>query len=163
MVMRWPSGLLSAKRGQHMSQPVELRDILRLFWRQRVWGAAEYRRAQSAFAGAPARAKAGVKSIDLEHNVCYSPENHWNALTDGRSKYIFHARDGEEQLFDLAKDPQELKDLAGDTAHAGDVRKWRSRMLQHLSERGDEFVKGGTLALRPKGKATSPKFPGYAA
>jgi len=22
--------------------------------------------------------------IDLEHNVCYNPDNHWNALTDGR-------------------------------------------------------------------------------
>ena len=39
--------------------------------------------------------------IDLEHNICYSPKNHWTALTDGRTKYIFHTIDGEEQLFDL--------------------------------------------------------------
>ena len=34
--------------------------------------------------------------IDLEHNICYSPTNHWNALTDGRWKYIFHANTGQE-------------------------------------------------------------------
>jgi len=84
-------------------------------------------------------------------------------LTDGRSKYVFHARDGEQQLFDLTNDPHELQDLAGNPSHAADLRLWRGRMLEHLSERGDEFVKGGTLALRPKGKPTSPKFPGYAA
>jgi arylsulfatase A-like enzyme len=38
--------------------------------------------------------------IDLEHNVCYSPANHWNGLTDGKWKYLYHAQNGEEQLFD---------------------------------------------------------------
>ena len=39
--------------------------------------------------------------LDLEHGVCYGPQNHWNALADARHKYIFHAHDASEQLFDL--------------------------------------------------------------
>ena len=29
--------------------------------------------------------------IDMEHNTCYNSSNHWNALTDGKMKYIFRA------------------------------------------------------------------------
>jgi hypothetical protein len=82
-------------------------------------------------------------------------------LTDGQWKYIFHAQHGEEQLFDLVHDPQELKDLAGVSGHEATLRQWRNRLIEHLSERGDEFVKNGKLALRPQGRMTSPNFPGY--
>ena len=86
--------------------------------------------------------------IDLEHNICYSPANHWNALTDAHWKYVFHARDGEEQLFHLDEDPHELRDLAGEPRHESALREWRSRMVGHLSGRGEEFVRNGRLALR---------------
>jgi hypothetical protein len=42
----------------------------------------------------------------------YDPSNHWNALTDGRTKYVYWAAAGFEQLFDLARDPAESCDLA---------------------------------------------------
>ena len=162
MLMRWPTGLISAQRGQHMSQPVGLRDILPTFLEASGAPAPQNIDGRSLLSLVRTHGEGWREWIDLEHNVCYSPENHWNGFSDGRTKYVFHARDGEEQLFDLAKDPGELTDLAGDTAHADRLRLWRGRMLEHLSERGDEFVKGGKLVLRPKGKATSPKFPGYA-
>jgi hypothetical protein len=34
-------------------------------------------------------------------------------------------------------------------------------MVDHLSERGNRYVAGGKLALRPGGIMTSPNFPGY--
>eukprot|EP00662_Eupelagonemidae_sp_cell21_P046580 gene46580-9720_t len=34
--------------------------------------------------------------------------NHWAALTDGRVKYVLHAADGSEQLFNLSADPVQL-------------------------------------------------------
>jgi len=163
MLMRWPTGLLSAQRGQHLAQPVELRDILPTFLEAAGIEHPQHIDGRSLLSLVRNQGRGWREYIDLEHNVCYSPENHWNALTDGRSRYVFHARDGEQQFFDLTKDPHELHDLAGDPSHAADQRLWRGRMLEHLSERGDEFVKGGTLALRPKGRATSPRFPGYAA
>jgi hypothetical protein len=81
-------------------------------------------------------------------------------LTDGRWKYIFHARDGEEQLFDLEHDPSELNDLACDGQYADELKRWRNRLTEHLQERGEAFVKGGKLALRPESTLYSPNYPG---
>jgi len=84
---------------------------------------------------------------------------HWDALTDGRTKYIFHARDGEKQVFDLSQDPRELRDLAADPAHAARLRDWRERLVAHLAERGERFVKNGRLAVRAESYLYSPSFP----
>lgn len=157
-LVRWPTGLVSAERGQVRDEPVEIRDILPTFLDA---------------AGAQPKIDLDGKSvldvfrpnrtwrpwIDLEHDVCYSPDNHWNALTDGRAKYIFHARDGAEQLFELQQDPYELNDLAGDPKQQVTVKQWRDRLIGHLAERGEKWVKGGRLALRPESCKYSPNYP----
>jgi arylsulfatase A-like enzyme len=97
--------------------------------------------------------------LDLEHGVCYSKENNWTALTDGKLKYIFHAFHGNEQLFHLETDPHELQDLSGDPAHAATLRLWRQRMVNHLEIRGDAWVKGGELQRRQEPIPRSPHFP----
>ena len=97
--------------------------------------------------------------LDLEHGVCYGPENHWNALADPRHKYIFHAQDASEQLFDLSRDPGELRDLAADPATEPVLRQWRQRMTAHLAPRGDHWVKNGRLVPRADDPAYSPNFP----
>jgi arylsulfatase A-like enzyme len=158
-LVRWPTGLISARRGQIRSETVELRDILPTFLDA---------------AGQPARAELDGRSLlplladktqwrevlDLEHGVCYAKENHWNALTDGRWKYIFNAFDGGEQLFNLAEDPYELTDLSGSAPHASQLRNWRERLVRHLEPRGEAYVSGGRLVTRPDEPATSPNFPG---
>jgi arylsulfatase len=159
LVVRWPSGLLSAKRGQVLRQTVEIRDILPTFL---------------AAAGAPEHPELDGRSmlpliagktegwrpyIDLEHGICYSPQNHWNALTNGREKYIYHAYDGSEQFFNLEKDPNELNDLSGEGAAAGRMSEWRNRMIAHLEPRGEAYVKNGRLVPRPQNMPTSPNFP----
>jgi arylsulfatase len=159
MLVRWPPGLVSGKRGQVLSQTVELRDILPTFLDA---------------AGAPAQPRLDGRSLlpllngktagwreylDLEHGVCYSPQNHWNALTDGREKYIYHAYDGAEQLFDLDRHPLELDDLSAQSAAATRVSNWRGRMVAHLAPRGDAFVKNGKLVPRPQDMPASPNFP----
>ena len=160
MLMRWPSGLVSAKRGQVSAHPVELRDILPTFLETARAPGAEKLDGRSLLALARGQSSGWRPYIDLEHDVCYSPANHWSALTDGRFKYIFHARDGEEQLFDLEHDPGELTDLASDPAHGATLRTWRSRLVDHLAERGEPFVKNGELALRPERMLYSPNYPG---
>ncbi len=162
MSLHWPEGLVTAKRGQVLSQPVELRDILPTFLDA---------------AGAPSKVKLDGESllsvlrggkpkwrdyIDLEHGVCYSPENNWTAFTDGRMKYIHHAFHGEKQLFDLKNDPGELNDLAGDPKFEAPLRQWRQRMVEHLSIRGERWVKGGRLQTRKEPIPRSPNFPAYA-
>ena len=161
MLVRWPEGLVDARRGQVLRQPAELRDVLPTFL-----DAAGIRFDEKEFDGrsllAPVRGRTdGWRPfIDLEHNICYSPENHWNALTDGRTKYVFHAMTGEQQLFDLEGDPGETRDLASDAAHQDTLRLWRKRMVDHFSERGPPFVVDGDLALRPTGTLYSPNYPG---
>jgi choline-sulfatase len=159
MLMRWPQGLIPAKRGQVAHEPVELRDILATF--MDAAGHAPPARIDGRSLLDLARCKQdGWRSfIDLEHDICYAPENHWNAITDGKTKYIFHARDGEEMLFDLTSDSLELKNLASDAHHATLLRTWRNRMIQSLSERGAPFVVSGRLALRPESTRHSPHYP----
>lgn len=161
MLVRWPAGLVSSKRGIVRAEPVELRDVLPTFLDAAGVPVPEHLDGQSLLSLARGGAK-WREFIDLEHDICYAPKNHWNALTDGRRKYIFHARDGEEQLFDLEKDCHELVDLASDSRHAKELRKWRKRLAEHFAERGDAFVKNGELTLRPEGMQLSPNFPGAA-
>ncbi len=97
--------------------------------------------------------------IDLEHDICYDKTNHWTALTDGRVKYIFHAYDGSEQLFDLSEDPHELHDLAPVPAHEQRLAEWRARMAEHLAPRGKEWVRNGRPIPRPRGNRLGPNYP----
>jgi arylsulfatase A-like enzyme len=159
MMMRWPTGMLSTKRGVARREPVELRDVLPTFLEAAGTSASRDIDGRSLLSLLRDDGRGWREWIDLEHNICYSPANHWNALTDGRWKFIFHAKDGEQQLFNLQKDPQELYDLAGDMKYESTLRQWRGRMIAHFSERGEVFVKGGKLVTRPQGRMTSPNFP----
>lgn len=161
MVMRWPEGLVQGKRGIVSKQPVELRDILPTFLE--AAGAIPSRPldGRSLLQLAAGKTEGWREWIDLEHSICYSPTNNWNALCDGTIKYIYSAFDGTEHLFNLAKDPKEMTDLAGDPVHASTLSLWRGRLVEHLAERGERYVKDGTLIARPKGVLTAPHFPGW--
>ena len=78
---------------------------------------------------------------------------HW--LTDGREKYIWLSGSGDEQLFDLSEDPQELHDLS----RRGDPRlqRWRDRMVLTLRDRPEGFVSDGALV---PGRPVSPILEG---
>ncbi|HUT33660.1 MAG TPA: arylsulfatase [Planctomycetota bacterium] len=151
MLIRWGSTFLDARRGRVLRQPVELRDILPTFL-----DAAGVEVDTKRFDGRSmldlvrGKAEGWREWIDLEHDVCYAQENHWNALTDGRWKYIYHAMHGEQQLFDLQADPGELNDLASDPAHQAALRLWRGRLVEHFAERGAPFLANGDLAPRPQ-------------
>jgi arylsulfatase len=139
-------------RGDVRDTPVEIRDILPTLL--------------AAAGGTPATQLDGKPLltvdrawIDLEHDVCYNASNHWNALTDGKTKYIYHAQTGAEQLFDLTRDPDETMDLSADSQHETILRQWRSRLVEHLTPRGEEWVRGGKLVPRPKSQLYSPNYP----
>jgi choline-sulfatase len=160
MLLRWPSNFLHANRGQTLDQPVELRDVLPTlldvagvtFDPKRFDGRTLLDLVRGNAAG-------WREFIDLEHDVCYSRENHWSALSDGKTKYIFHAIDGRQQLFNLTSDPKELYDLASDPAHSATLREWRSRLVAHLQERGKPFVVNGDLGIRPNRMLYGPNYP----
>ena len=97
--------------------------------------------------------------IDLEHSTCYVKENYWCALTDGKIKYIWNFYTGEEELFDLSKDPGELRNLVSEKHYRSRLYQLREEMVKHLSKRGEEFVKDGKLVVRSKTLLYSPNYP----
>ncbi len=99
------------------------------------------------------------KYLDMEHATCYSPDNYWCALTDGKIKYIWNFHTGKEELFDLRKDPKELVECSGKRTYAALLKEMRQAMVDHLAERGETFVKDGKLVVREKTMLYSPNYP----
>lgn len=162
MLMRAPSGMGLGAAGQVMSNPVEIRDVLPTFLDAAGAPIPESIEGRSLLRLVKSKGEGWREYIDLEHNICYSPEIHWNGLTDGNWKYLYHAMHGEEQLFHLKTDPNELNDLSGAPEYTEQLRHWRGLLVQHLQERGDKWVRNGKLVPRPEGMMLSPNFPGYA-
>ncbi len=159
MLLRWPKNMgLNHQRGKKLHQPVELRDVLPTFLDAAGAPIPNHIDGKSMLELVRGNTKNWRQFIDLEHSMCYN-KDHWNALTDGRFKYIYYAYDGREQLFDLIKDPGELYNLAEESSHKSILRKWRQRMVEHLSERGEQFVLNGKLTLRKERLLYSPQFP----
>ena len=87
-------------------------------------------------------------------DACYRP---------GYTKYIFRAYFGDEQLFDLQTDPNELHDLAGDPAHADELAMWRARLVEQFKseQRGPDWLTpDGQLKQRVEGQLYSRYYPG---
>lgn len=161
MIMRLPGGRREGGQTKKIARPVEIRDIFPTMLdaagisvRKKLDGASLIRLAKQD--------GEWRKHIDLEHDVCYDVTNHWSAITDGRWKYIFHALDASEQLFDLKQDPYETQDLSGSARHKGELERQRHLLTEHLKPRGQEWVKNGALVARPKRLLHSPNYPGTA-
>jgi arylsulfatase A-like enzyme len=159
MLLRAPKGM-GGTPGQVCGRPTELRDVLPTFMDAAGVPGADKLDGRSLLALARDGAAPWREYIDMEHELCYDKTNCWNALTDGKRKYIFHAFEDSEQFFDLEADPMETRDLSGDSGHAGEVRTWRDRLISHFAERGEPFIRDGKLARRPKPVMHSPHFPG---
>jgi len=159
-LVRWPRGLApEAARGTVREEPVELRDVLPTFLDGAGAPVPEAVDGDSVLGLLRGDGPAWRAWIDLEHEACYTPQNQWNALTDGRWKYVYFSPTGEEQLFDLAEDPRETRDLAPDPGHASQLSTWRARLVGHLSERGEPFVRNGELLQRAEPMIYGPNYP----
>ncbi|HEX6682105.1 MAG TPA: sulfatase/phosphatase domain-containing protein [Candidatus Limnocylindrales bacterium] len=55
----------------------------------------------------------------------------------GRHKYVWLSATGEEQLFDLATDPQELHDLSADSRYPQILSECRNLLIDALKDRGE--------------------------
>jgi len=159
MLMRWPdSAGATISRGSTITEPVELRDLFPTFM-----DAAKTKMTQSVDGDSmlklvTGRGSSWRKWIDLEHDTCYSRNNKWHSLTDGRYKYIYYATTGQEMLFDLQSDPKELTDKS--SSMPTELALWRERLVDHLSVRGNSYVSGGKLARRSSTRTYSPNYPG---
>lgn len=147
------------KRGAKLSQPVELRDILPTFLDAAGADIPKDMDGSSLLKLVSEKKPKWREYIDMEHATCYSHDNYWAALTDGEYKYIWHFSTGKERLFNLKNDPHEIKDLASVKKYQKRLKNWREKMIDHLSERGDEFVKNGKLQVLKRTVLHSPNHP----
>jgi len=163
-VMKWPKGMKTAvQRGSSLDYPVELRDLLPTFLDAAHADIPPELDGDSLLKLIRHETPSWREYIDMEHSACYQKQNYWSALTDGEFKYIYFFYDGHEQLFDLKNDPGELTNLSTKPKFAKTLKLWRQRMVEHLSERGDEFVKDGKLQVRKETMLYSPNYPGQKA
>lgn len=161
-IVRYPFGMeAKADRGSWLDYLVEIRDILPTFLDA---------------AGAPIPAGVDGRSVlqpireprltlwrqvlDLEHRAIYRPDCGWVALTTGRYKYVWYYSFGKEMLFDLTYDPYESTSLDQDPDHQGLVETFRVLMAEHLTERGEQWVKDGQLQVIKNVPVFTPNFPG---
>ena len=80
-------------------------------------------------------------------------------LGDGKIKYVWNFHTGKEELFDLQKDPKELVECSGKPAYVARLKEMRQAMVEHLTERGETFVKDGKLVARETTMLYSPNYP----
>ncbi len=159
-IVKWPDEIAAGiKRGKKLYNTVELRDFLPSFLDAAGADIPEDMDGMSLFKLIKNPKMKWRSYIDLEHATCYSQDNYWAALTDGRWKYIWFFRTGKEQLFHLENDPYEETELSGEMQYSEELKLWRSRMVEHLKERGEDFVVDGELVRRGKTMLYSPNFP----
>lgn len=77
-------------------------------------------------------------------------------LTDGKKKYIWFSNTGKEQLFNIAKDPNETSDLSNRFFERKNISLWRARLAKVLADRPEGFVEKGVLV---PGKPHLPTVP----
>ena len=71
---------------------------------------------------------------DLQYNVV-------RAVRDRHHKYVYWANDCDE-LYDLGKDPGEVRNLARHSRHAAIRTKYQTRLLQLMTTTNDPFLRG---------------------
>jgi arylsulfatase A-like enzyme len=69
----------------------------------------------------------------------------FHAAMDGRHKYIWYSRGGEELLFDLEKDPRETTDQLENPEYAAARQRLSTFLVQHLAGRPEGFSDGAKL------------------
>lgn len=72
----------------------------------------------------------------------------YQALTNGKEKYIWFTNNGKERFFRLTDDPHELCDLIHNPEEADRIAGWRKRMVDVLKGRPEGFSDGTQLIAR---------------
>lgn len=137
-----PSGKMGFHAGSEVNEVIELRDIM-----------------PTLLSAAGVSIPPTVEGLDLLP-LCRGEAGSWREYihgehsygrlsnhyaTDGKEKYLWFSQTGEEQLFDLTRDPQELIDLSDDSAQASRLALWRQRVIAELEGREEGYVQNGEL------------------
>ena len=143
MILKGPPGS-GIGRGQVADQVVELRDVMPTLLDIAGLPIPESVEGQSFLPLARGAAVEWRPYLHGEHTI-FDQSAQW--LTDGHEKYVWYSGTGVEQLFDLDRDPRELRDLAAKPEAAARVALWRARLIEELSGREEGFTDGKELIV----------------
>lgn len=150
-ILRPPVADTEAPRRVVRDTVVELRDVLPTLLDCAGLPPASGIDGKSFYAQAMGRDSAALRPHLHGEHLILGGAMHW--LTDGSEKYIWHSRDGVEQLFDLAADPLEEHDLARQPSPQTKerLRHWRRALTEELKDREEGFVSadGALVPGRP--------------
>jgi len=159
-ILKWPSSVKTkVKKGSELKCCVELRDVLPTMMQVAGINQPQAMNGLSMLDLVKDKQAKWRDFIDLEHATTYNQHNYWCALTDGKMKYVWFFRTGEEQLFDLVKDKGEERNCINNEVYQDSTTKWRNLMIEHLKERGEPYVKAGKLNTFKKTILVSPNYP----
>jgi arylsulfatase A-like enzyme len=79
------------------------------------------------------------KTSELRSSIFTSYIKFQRAITDGRWKLIVYPQINKTQLFDLASDPHETRDLAQSAKHAQEIKRLTALLKQSQKSAGDEL------------------------
>lgn len=159
-IVRHPSDMKAkVRRGTTLPQPVEIRDILPTFLDAAQVSIPEGVDGSSILGLIRNPKSEWRKYIDMEHASCYRPNSGWVALTDGALKYVWNYGNGTEELFDIRTNPAESHNLVKESKYASEVAEFRRLMAEHLTERGEKWVKNGELQVVGSVPVLTPNYP----
>lgn len=87
------------------------------------------------------------QSLHGEHTAQCGAPHSAHYMLEGPYKYIWYSHTGCEQLFDLARDPRELQDLACDPAHQQALARLRGLLARQLAGREEGYSDGTRLIV----------------
>lgn len=155
LLMRIPDSEKALSRGVQVDAPVELRDVLPTC---------------CEIAGIPIPPSVEGRSLlpfvrgeKPEWREAVHGEHEWGEgsnqwMSDGRTKYAWFSQTGREQLFDLAEDPGETRELSRSQPER--LAQWRSRLAKELDGREEGYSDGKSLFAGKKATAVLSRLAG---
>jgi arylsulfatase A-like enzyme len=140
LLVAWPASLPAGQRLEHL---VGLQDVLPTLCGLSGVDLGAQVHGQDL---TPTLRDPATKGREVIHS--YSLESPWanSMVFDGRFKYIYNEANAQEELYDLAADPQEMTSLAAAAEQRGRCRDMRARMIEWHRDVGEtRMLDGGDL------------------
>lgn len=146
-----PGNQLKMKKNQRIEHVVELRDIMPTLLDATNLPIPDTVEGRSVLPLVRNEGKSWREYIHGEHA---KGNRSFHYITDGKDKYIWYSQTGEEQFFDLEKDPQELKNIVDDQAYKGKIKERREQLIKELAGREEGYSDGEKLIVGQQAKPT---------
>ncbi|MCM0646997.1 arylsulfatase [Clostridium swellfunianum] len=146
-----PGNILQNKRGKAISEIVELRDIMPTLLDFAGLSIPDTVEGKSVRELLNDNTKNTFREYIHGEHSGGTISNHY--IVTKEDKYIWYSQTGEEQYFDLIKDPRELKNLSLEEKYTGRIEYLKSILIKELSGREEGYTNEKELIAGKKPKA----------